>query len=168
MGNFTTDGAYRARTGFMAKLNSAGKVVWQKDIVKYANPAVIDAGISNPAIDANGNITVGIWGTPSVGGFSDSFYLTKIDTNGNVIWTKNIAIRVHQVRIAPDGKIIGLAGAGGGVGRVPDSLKQYTTDGIFVKDIISDVTDFLIINPNLILVTGYNSQGAFAKSVNIN
>jgi len=167
MGNFTTDGAYTARTGFMAKLNSAGIVVWQKDIVNYANPAIIDAGISNPAIDANGNIIVGIRGTPSVGGFSESNYLTKIDKNGNVIWTKNIGNGVGQVGIAPDGKIIGLAG-GGGIGRAPGSVKKYTTDGIFIKDILSNVTDFIIIDPSLILVTGYNAEGAFAKSVNIN
>lgn len=169
VGNFTADTAYQARTSFIAKLNSVGEVVWQKNVVGYANPAITDnMGISNPAIDGSGNIIVGIWGTPSVGGFSDGNYVTKIDKDGNVIWTKAIAVILWGVRVSPDGTIIGLTDVGGGIGREPGTIKKYTADGIYVKDIIFNATDFIIIDPSSILVTGYDSQGAFAKSVSIN
>lgn len=77
---------------FVVKYNSAGNVIWAKIAVCQSHAYALAL-----AIDGNNNIFVSGYfsgmsigfGTQIVyGGFSEDIFLTKYDSNGNVVWAK--------------------------------------------------------------------------------
>ena len=91
-GNTSYTAASRNDT-FVAKYNGSGALIWAKQVVGSGNS--FDQGYA-VAVDTSGNIAVGgtfqgtaTFGAKSytAGGSSDTF-VTKLDTNGNFLWTQ--------------------------------------------------------------------------------
>ncbi|MBK0384252.1 T9SS type A sorting domain-containing protein [Pedobacter sp. SD-b] len=95
------NGATEAQNVFIAKYDASGNVLWLK---RYAgNAPATNQNVNAITLDNNGNVYIGGNGLSIY--TSNSAYLVKYDTNGNILWKKEDfpLYEVNGVNIGPDG-----------------------------------------------------------------
>lgn len=98
----TGQGLYSATTDnlFIAKLDTAGNFIWQKNLQEY------NGGLSIVLTQDHQLVVGGYFISQSLGLYNDS-YLLKADTSGNVIWSlelgaPNVDDKLYSVKETPD------------------------------------------------------------------
>lgn len=120
---------------FLIKVNSAGLILWARSVNGTGDEVSTDV-----AVDATGNAyitgsttsTSVSFGTAGISGISGKcYFLTKYDTNGNVIWAKLAAtgVVVNSLAIDNSGNSF-LTGDFGNIGGM--FLTKYDGNGNFV------------------------------------
>ncbi len=91
-GTVTISNTSGYQSPFVAKYNPDGNIIWAKNAVCESN-----AFVNALAVDGNNNIfvsgyfsgySISFGGNIVYGGFNEDIYMTKYDSNGNVIWVK--------------------------------------------------------------------------------
>lgn len=117
-GNMTPEGVFGTitlttsdRDGYIAKIDANGDFIWSRQIgganEQYANQVYVQADGSNIVIGTFDNEAIfGTTTLTAVAGGWDS-YITKIDSNGNFVWTAQVggslSQYIYDVQVQTDG-----------------------------------------------------------------
>lgn len=176
-GNCYTAGSIQGGNMFVEKLDSLGNSLWTLDL--QSNSTIWDY-VTDLVTDSAGNsyVTGYFYNTISIGTFTlnntgSSFgnvFLTKINTNGNVLWAKQIgginsSIGVQEIildkksNIYITGYFSGLTDFGGTI------LTDSTTADIYVAKY--DSTGNLILASSVLKYTIFSGQAVSLNSMGI-